>query len=239
VSNLDSGKDEIGDTGLLKFDMHLHSWYSSDSAIDPVIIVRFWKKKGILPLVCDHNTLTGAEVVYGKITRMSPDIPAILAEEIMTREGEIIGLFLNEEIPALLSADETLDRIRDQGALSLVPHPFCSYRSSTLRQDTLKEIIGRVDLIEGYNARVLADDENRMARDFAAEHRKPVSVGSDAHTPIELGRCFMELPPFTDSREFLAGVKQASIQFHLMHPSIHVLTRVVKMAKNNGFFKGH
>ncbi len=226
------------EVGLQKFDMHIHTWFSSDSAIDPRIVVKLWKKKGILPLVCDHNSIAGSEAVYGEITVLSPDTPLILAEEITTSDGEIIGLFLNEEIPSSLSAGETIDRIRDQGALSLVPHPFCSYRSSAIRRDALQEIIGRVDIIEGYNARVISDDENRRAREYAAEHDKLVSVGSDAHTPLELGRCFLELEPFEEPQELLDSLNDTSVQFHRMHPSIHYITRVVKVAKNNGFFGG-
>jgi predicted metal-dependent phosphoesterase TrpH len=230
-------KEEISDNGMLKLDMHIHSWYSTDSVIDPRSLVRLWNKKRILPLVCDHNTIAGAEVVYREISRGSPDIQVILAEEIMTREGEIIGLFLNEEIPSSLSAAETLDQIQEQGALSLIPHPFCSYRSSAIRRDTLQEIIGRVDIIEGYNARVLSDEENRMAREFAAEQKKLISAGSDAHTTLELGRCFMELSQFTGTKEFLAVLKEAPVRFRLMHPSVHYLTKVVKMTKRNGFFR--
>jgi predicted metal-dependent phosphoesterase TrpH len=224
--------------GILKFDMHIHTWYSSDSAIDPRTVVRLWKKRRILPLVCDHNSIAGAEVVYQGISALSPDIPRIIAEEITTSDGEIIGLFLNEEIPRSLSAGETIDRIWDQGALSLIPHPFCSYRSSAIRRDALLEIVGRVDIIEGYNARVLSDNENRMACEFAAEHEKYISVGSDAHTPVELGRCFLEMEPFGEPEELLASLKDTSVQFCRMHPSIHYLTKVVKVAKSNGFFGG-
>ena len=220
------------DDGILKFDMHIHTWYSHDSAVDPASVVRLWKKKRILPLVCDHNSIAGAEAVFGEISRISPEIPVILAEEVSTTEGEIIGLFLNEEIPSSLSAAETLDLVRDQGALSLVPHPFCSYRSSALRRDTLQEVIARVDIIEGYNARVLSDDENMMARVFAAEHQKPISVGSDAHTPLELGRCSLQLSPFSEPEELVTALKEASVRFQLMHPSIHYLTKVVKLAKS-------
>jgi predicted metal-dependent phosphoesterase TrpH len=227
-----------GNREFLKFDMHIHTWYSSDSAIDPRSVIRLWKKKSILPLVCDHNSIAGAEVVYQGILALSPEIPLILAEEISTSEGEIIGLFLNEEIPPCLSAGETIDRIRDQGALSLIPHPFCSYRSSAIRRDALQEIIGPVDIIEGYNARVLSDDENRMAREFAAEYDKCVSVGSDAHTPLELGRCYLELEQFGEPGEFMASLKASSVQFRRMHSSIHYLTKVVKVAKSNGFFGG-
>jgi predicted metal-dependent phosphoesterase TrpH len=110
--------------------MHIHSHYSLDSAIPVTAIVKCFRRTGILPLVCDHNSITGAEKVFGEICAADPAIPRILAEEIMTADGEIIGLFLTEEIPPFLSADETLDRIHDQGALSIVPHPFCSYLST-------------------------------------------------------------------------------------------------------------
>jgi hypothetical protein len=79
---------------------------------------------------------------------------------------------------------------------------------------------------------VLSEDENRMARDFAADHRKPISVGSDAHTPLELGRCFLQLEPFSEPSDLIPALCEASVRFRLMHPSIHYLTRVVKLAKS-------
>jgi predicted metal-dependent phosphoesterase TrpH len=230
--------DDAGEPGFLRLDMHVHSWYSSDAAIDPVSIIRLWEKKGILSLVCDHNTTAGAEAVYRELTRRCRDIPLILSEEITTAQGEIIGVFLTDEIPAGLSAGETLDRIEEQGAISLVPHPFCTYRSSALHRETLYDIIGRVDILEGYNARITRAGENEMARECAARYGKPVSVGSDAHTPLELGRCYLEMAPFSEPKDFLASIGEASVRFRAMHPSIHVLTMMVKVARRNGLFSG-
>lgn len=228
--------DDAGEPGFLRLDMHVHSWYSSDAATDPASIIRLWEKKGILSLVCDHNTTAGAEVVYRELTRRCGDIPMILSEEITTAQGEIIGVFLTDEIPAGLSAEETLDRIEEQGAISLVPHPFCTYRSSALHRETLSDIIGRVDILEGYNARITRAGENEMARECAARNGKPVSVGSDAHTPLELGRCYLEMTPFLEPKDFLASIREASVRFRAMHPSIHLLTMMVKVARRNGLF---
>jgi hypothetical protein len=228
-------RGHTAERGFLCLDMHVHSWYSSDSVTDPASIIRLWDKKGILSLVCDHNTTAGAEAVFRELTRKSRDIPLILSEEITTAQGEIIGVFLTEEIPAGLSAMETLDRIDEQGAISLVPHPFCTYRSSALRRETLYDIIDR---IEGYNARIIRAEENEMAQECAARYGKPVSVGSDAHTPLELGRCFMEMAPFSEPEEFLASIDTASVRFRAMHPSIHYLTRMVKVARKNGLLGG-
>ena len=99
----------------------------------------------------------------------------------MTRDGEIIGLFLQEKICPFLSAEEMLDEIREQGALSVVPHPFCSYRL-VLRSDAMESLIDRIDIIEGFNSRVLDDWDNSMARGYAARRGKSISAGSDAHT---------------------------------------------------------
>jgi predicted metal-dependent phosphoesterase TrpH len=225
--------------GAVFFDMHIHSHYSLDSAIPVRTIVKCFKQTGVLPLVCDHNSITGAEMVSREICAVHPDIPRILAEEIMTADGEIIGLFLTEEIPPFLSADETLDRIQDQGALSIVPHPFCSYRSSVLCTDTLNRILDRVDIIEAFNGRVIDDHDNLVARQYAARNRKPVSAGSDAHTSLELGRTFVTLRHFSTPSELMHELPEAVVTYRHTHPSIHMLTRVVKAGRQVGLFSPH
>jgi predicted metal-dependent phosphoesterase TrpH len=220
----------------IHFDMHLHSRYSADSAISVKTIVKCHERTGILPLVCDHNSITGSQKVYDAICAAYPDLPHILAEEIMTSEGEIIGLFLEEEIPPFLSAEETLDRIRDQGALSIVPHPFCSYRSSALGNPVLDRIIDRLDIIEGFNSRVIDDNDNLVARQYATRHNKQVSAGSDAHTPLELGRTWVILRPFSTPAELMRELPEATVHYQHMNPSIHMVTRFVKAGRHIGLF---
>jgi len=220
--------------GRWKFDMHIHSRYSGDSVVDPEAIVRLFREAGVLPLVCDHNSTRGSAEVYRKIRSQDPGVPEILAEEIMTSRGEIVGLFLNEEVPAYRAPAETIELIHGQGGLALVPHPFCTYRSSTLRRDALDELAGRIDIVEGYNARNINDDENRFAREFAQRHRLPVSVGSDAHTLMELGRVRVELEPFDSPATLLRSLKGSRVHFRPMNPAIHGVTKVVKLAKKTG-----
>jgi predicted metal-dependent phosphoesterase TrpH len=221
----------------VRFDMHVHSCHSPDSALSVKNIVRSYNRHDILPLVCDHNTLAGSERTYAELRAQDPGIPCILAEEIMTADGEIIGLFLNEPAVPSLSAEETLDIIRDQGALSIIPHPFCSYRSSAIRSDVLERNIGRIDIIEGYNARVVNEDDNLLARIYAAQNAKPVSAGSDAHTFIELSRSYLTIEPFTSPSELLRNIRQAEVRFRRTHSSIHYLTQVIRLARQNGFVR--
>ena len=217
--------------GLLCIDMHTHSSYSRDSTIAPEDLLRSWKKTGIIPLVCDHDTLEGSLRVMRAIHAEDPGIPLLLAEEVTTREGEVIGLFLNEEIPAGLPAAETLDLIHGQGGLSLVPHPFSEYRSRVLRPEVRNALVDGLDLVEGHNARNLTDDEDRLAIVFATEMGIPFTAGSDAHTQVELGRVWMDVPPFDSPKQLLKGLSGAPYTFQRMNRGIHLVTGVVRRVR--------
>jgi predicted metal-dependent phosphoesterase TrpH len=216
---------------LLRIDMHVHSAYSRDSVIPARTIFRCWRDTGIIPLVCDHDSLEGSIRVMRAIHADDPDIPLLLAEEVTTREGEVIGLFLTEEISPGLSAAETLDLIRSQGGLSLVPHPFCNHRGKVLRPEARNALVDRIDLVEGHNARNLSDGEDRLAVVFASEMGIPFTVGSDAHTSLELGRVWMEVPPFDGPEQLLRGLAGAPFTFRRMNRGVHLITQVVKRVR--------
>ncbi|MCK9579245.1 MAG: PHP domain-containing protein [Methanoregula sp.] len=216
---------ETGTRNRIRIDLHIHSDYSSDSTIPVADILRSWERTGILPLVCDHNTTAGSVHVYREIHSKDQGIPEILAEEILTTDGEIIGAFLLEEIPSHMSAEETLDEIRDQGAISIVPHPFCSFRSSVIHPDVLDRIIDRIDIIEGFNGRTADERDNSLARQYAVRHKKPVSAGSDAHRPDELGRTYVEMDPFSSPAELVSRIRSAEIHFRRSHVGPHAVNR--------------
>lgn len=167
-------------------------------------------------MVCDHDRIEGSRRAMQAIRAIDPTVPLILAEEIKTASGEIMGLFLTEEVKGGLSAEETLDIIAAQGGLALVPHPFSRRRSAALRRDVLDAVVGRIDIIEGYNGRNRFPSDNHKAVMYARRMNKPISAGSDAHTPIELFKNFVEVEPFQTPREFLANLRRATL--HLEQP---------------------
>jgi predicted metal-dependent phosphoesterase TrpH len=201
---------------LWKFDMHVHSVYSGDSLNEPKDIVESFEKSGVIPLVCDHNRTAGSEVVSHELREIDPELPVIIAEEIMTEQGEIVGLFLNDMVPGFLDIRETLDIIHDQGGLTLVPHPFCYYRGSTLWEDYRTEAIAAIDIVEGFNARVVFAKDNAAAREFAGRYNKPISVGSDAHRPRDLGRYWLELEPFSTPEELMKSLRSATVRYPVL-----------------------
>ncbi len=169
-------------------------------------IIKRVKARGLDALaITDHNRIEGAF----ELAKRAP-FPVIIGEEIRTSEGEIIGYFLNEWIPRGLSPEETIGRIRAQGGLVNIPHPFDSVRGSVIKRDALYRVAPLADMIEVLNGRVLRGGENKMAEDYARQLGKPAVAGSDAHIPYEIGTAYIEIEPFTDAQSFLANLPRAT-----------------------------
>lgn len=217
----------------IRLDMHVHSHYSRDSVIPLENIVQVWRNRRIFSVVCDHDTIEGSRQFCAQIHALDPDAPFVLAEEITTADGELIGLFLSEEVRPGLSAEETVDLIHGQGGLVLVPHPFCRYRSRAIKSEALMRIVDRVDIVEGYNARNVVDEDNDAAIAFADAHAKPISVGSDAHIPMELAKVWIEVPLFQTSEELIHHMKGAKVCFRRSNNTVHLFTKMVKIVRKH------
>lgn len=162
----------------MRLDLHVHSRYSKDSRMKPETILRGARKKGLDGIaVTDHNTVKGA--IEAKKCRNDGDVEVIVGSEIRTEYGDIIGLFLQEEVTSRRFL-EAVDEIRGQGGTVVLAHP---YRKNIVFP---VELLGYVDMIEGFNARSPAT-LNVRAQALAARYRKPMTAGSDAHLPFEIG----------------------------------------------------
>jgi predicted metal-dependent phosphoesterase TrpH len=176
-------------------ELHSHTRYSPDSLIRLESLPEICRKKGIDKLaITDHNTAQGAL----QAARLYPML-VIPGEEIKTTKGELLAWYIQEEVPAGLTPEETIRRLREQGAVIGVPHPFDRYRGGAWKRDDLLAIVDRVDAIEVLNARCLHDEDNRLALEFAEAHGRLKTVGSDAHLPLEYGRATVQMGPFTSS----------------------------------------
>lgn len=193
---------------LVTYDLHLHTFRSSDSLTTYEAIIRRVQQRGLTGIaVTDHNTLRGAV----ELAKIAP-FPVIVAEEIKTREGEVIGYFLQEEIPRGLGLEETIQMVHEQGGVVSVPHPVDGRRkSSALGETVLRRVMPMIDLIEGQNGRCLNPADNLRARAIAKEFGKPLTAGSDAHAPSEIGRCTVTLAPFATPAEFVDNLRAAQV----------------------------
>ena len=206
----------------LKIDLHLHTCASKDGALHPAQVIKAAKRKG-LDRICitDHNSIEGALV--GR--EIDPDF-VVVGEEILTEHGEILAFFVSEWVPPRLTHQETITRLKDQGAIISVSHPFDRHRNQPWTEELLAAIADQVDAIETFNARVIHAEDNRKAQEFAAAHHLAATAGSDAHSAMEIGAAYLELPAFTTAAEFRSALPQATIHGHLSPAWIHVLSRL-------------
>ena len=214
---------------MIKADLHIHTVYSMDCATSLDEIISRCLKLGIDCLaVADHGTIEGAL----RLKEIAP-FTVIVAEEVLTPRGEIMGMFLNEGVPSGLSVEETLNRIRDQNGLVCIPHPFDSIRSSSFSNtQELEEIMPFVDIIEVFNARSLFPGSRGRAQRLANKFGKVSSAGSDAHTVSEIGNAYIEMPQFGNKDEFLQSLAQGQIFGHKASPLVHLASTRNKLMKH-------
>lgn len=187
----------------MRVDLHLHSEFSHDGRSSIEEIVARAKECELERIaLTDHNTIEGALV----LARLAPEL-AIVGEEAKTKEGEVIGLFINSRLPPYLSAEEVMDMVHDMGGLTYIPHPFDRNRSH-FREDRIVELAPRIDIIETYNPWCDAAANQAAAR-FCDELGKVAATGSDSHAASELGRSWMEMDGYSGAADFLEKLRDA------------------------------
>jgi predicted metal-dependent phosphoesterase TrpH len=202
---------------MIKADLHIHTKYSGDCATRLDTLIERVEQMGLGCIaVCDHGTVEGAL----ELQKIAP-FQVIVAEEVLTPEGEIMGMFLKETIPSGIPVEAALRAIRAQGGLVCVPHPFDRYRSSALQSKTLERIASDIDIVEVFNARSLPLQNLALPRRFAGRHHLPSGAGSDAHSLAEVGRAYVEIEEFHGPAEFLKVMTQSRIFGSHTNPMVH------------------
>ena len=191
-------------------DLHAHTSWSHDCSVPAAALLDAAEEIGLGAIaVTDHNVFGGAleavELARGR------DLIVIPGEEIKTKgQGEVIGLFLEKEIPRGLSFGDTLAAIREQGGLVFLPHPF-DRRHAIPAPQTLHRHLAEIDVLEVYNARLLMETYNDEALRFARKYNVLQGAGSDAHVLPGLGTGAVRMREFRTPEEFLMSLHTAEI----------------------------
>lgn len=214
----------------MRIDLHCHSYRSPDSLNSFEALMRRMDRRGLdMVAITDHNTIAGAL----EFNARAPE-RFLVGEEIKTRQGELLALFVRDEIPPGLSLGETIDRVRAQGGLIGAPHPLDRARQEAIGHEALQAIHQHLDFVEVLNARTTFASDNRLARDLAAGWGLSGSAGSDAHAPVEVGRAYVEMPPFSDQQQFLDSLAHGQICGRLSSPLIHLFSIYARWRKQFG-----
>lgn len=218
-------RTEVGTLQRVRADLHVHTRFSGDGVMSVSQLVTIALRRGLTCLaITDHNAVDGALEALD-----SGALQIIVGEEVRTAEGEITGLFLKEAVPGGLTALETVQRIKEQGGLVYVPHPFDRLRGSVLLPRALQEVLPYVDIIEVYNSRNILPQDNSRALVFAREHGLAPAGGSDAHIPYEVGRTVVEMPAFHGPQEFLHSLREGAIIGRRSPAAVHVASGWAKL----------
>jgi predicted metal-dependent phosphoesterase TrpH/glycosyltransferase involved in cell wall biosynthesis len=202
--------DPLGDRPWIVVDLHMHTNWSHDCSIDPAELVDHAEAEGLGAIaVTDHNVFGGAlETVDLARDR---ELVVIPGEEVKTDgQGEVIGLFLEREIPRGLSFGDTIAAIREQGGLVYLPHPFDRMHAIP-DPKTLHRHLAEIDVLEAYNARLLFEGYNDEALRFARKYNLTMGAGSDAHVLQGVGTGAVRMRAFGDAEEFLISLRSAEI----------------------------
>lgn len=214
-------------TQNVKVDLHMHSQYSKDSlnTLEDIIVTCQRKQ---LDMICltDHNAIEGAL----RLRDISP-LPVIVGQEITTSWGEIIAYFIEKLIPRQLHPLEAIQKVKEQGGIVSIPHPVDRIRREAMGREKVMQIIDQVDALEVFNSRCLLPGFNEEARVLAHEHGLPGTAGSDAHSLVEIGTTYLEMPAFRSADEFLQNLARANIHGRTSFPWVHLSSTISKGVK--------
>lgn len=214
----------------IRAEFHCHTEYSTDSLVKIKDLLNACEHKGI-----DRVAITDHDAIRGALEAKAQDPQrVIVAEEIQTSEGEILGYFLEQFIPSGMTPMQTIEALKAQNAFISVAHPFDSYRGSTWRSDALEEIIPHIDALEVFNARCLVKAFNDHAYRVAEEYGLAKMVGSDAHAIVELGRASLIMPAFSDAESLRAALPCSQFSGELSGSWVHLLSAYAKLVKRVG-----
>ena len=202
--------DPLAGREWIVVDLHMHTSWSHDCSIEVEDLLDHAEEIGLGGIaVTDHNVFDGA-LEAAELARHR-DLVVIPGEEVKTEgQGEVIGLFLEEEIPRGLSFADTVAAIREQGGLVYLPHPFDRMHAIP-DPATLHRHLAEVDVFEVFNARLIRDSFNDEALRFARKYRLLQGAGSDAHVLQGVGTGAVRMRRFEGPEEFLLSLRSAEI----------------------------
>ena len=201
--------DPLAGRPYILCDLHMHTEHSHDCAVPVPALLDHAEEIGLGAIaITDHNVFAGAQEAVELARRRA--LTVIPGEEVKTESGEVIGLFLREEIPRGMSIADTIAAIREQAGVVYLPHPFD--RLHTIPDaPTLHRLLAEIDVFEVYNARLLFDGFNDEAVRFARKYNLTMGAGSDAHVLQGVGTGLVRMRAFEGPEEFLISLAGAEI----------------------------
>jgi len=198
----------------LRLDLHNHTRFSGDGLLSPAALLEAAGALGIDCIaVTDHNCVRGAMEALA-LAESDASLPRVIPGiELLTADGEIIGLYVQDDIPAGLPLERSVELIKEQGGLVYLPHPYDRLRRGTISRSARLRAAGLADIIEVVNGRSLGPRTNHKASVLAGRTGKPGGAGSDAHRKKEVGQACVVVDEYP-TRETLVALLRTGKVMH-------------------------
>ncbi len=202
--------EPLADRPWIIADLHMHTSWSHDCSIEVDELLEHAEAEGLGAIaITDHNVFGGAQEAVARAR--GRDLIVIPGEEVKTDDqGEVIGLFLREEIPRGMPFADTVAAIREQEGVVYLPHPFDRMHAIPFPA-TVHRHLHEIDVLEVYNARLLFEGYNDEAERFARKYSLPAGAGSDAHVLQGVGTGALRMRSFDGPEEFLLSLRTAEV----------------------------
>jgi predicted metal-dependent phosphoesterase TrpH len=184
----------------MRFDLHIHSNYSSDSSQTVDEILKQSVKKGLDGIaICDHNTVRGSLHAIERVMELNLPLLVLPGMEVSTTDGHLLVLGVREDIPPELPGVETIRIARQKGGVVVAAHPF---KIGGIGCDAVE-----ADAVETFNSRCIFG-ENARARQMAESLGKPEVGGSDSHVLSTIGNGFTEIDASFSEDSVLNAIRE-------------------------------
>jgi predicted metal-dependent phosphoesterase TrpH len=159
--------------------------------------------------VTDHDHVEGARRVEELLADRAADLKMITGVEVSTRHGHLIGLFVRKAPRPMRPVPETIDAIKEQGGLVIVPHPLGKLVPSLSRRRIDSLLAGgyEIDGIEVYNPSPANAAQRAAVRSANADWGLAEIGASDAHFWQHIGAGYTQFSGSTpdDLRRAIAN----------------------------------
>ena len=220
-------------------DLHVHTSASFDSIASPESVVRAAAARGLTHLaITDHDGIDGALAAREIALNDAPGLTILVGQEIKTRAGDLIGVFLERPVRRGLAPADAIAEIRAQGGLVGIPHPFDRFRGSLSTDEAMAAVAPLADWVEVHNARIMVGNGNERAAEFAAANEMRGVAVSDAHSAMEIGVAYVALDGDPSSPAgLLAALPEAELVSGRATFFVRLVTpiaKVVQTIRGNG-----
>ena len=204
---------------LGKADVHIHS-IASDGTASAAQILDYAENQTDLDLIAiaDHERIEAAVECQRLARERGSRVEVIVAEEVTTRSGHLLGVFLQARLKRNQRLETTVAEIHEQGGLAIVPHPFSAFtlgmrKNAIMRVHLSSDPLVYWDALEGFNPSTAGRYGRAATARIAAELGLPLVGNSDAHTIDTIGDGHTLFPGTTADdyrRAILAGTTSGS-----------------------------